>query len=86
MGVYASLCVFTETKPVKIIHYMTTEQLESNLFTKYAAGLMEDDELNTLETWLKNNPQFKPALAIISQQVSAITPSKGAAKNTRFTP
>lgn len=51
---------------------MTKEQLESNTFTKYAAGLMKDDELRKLEDWLKKNPQFKPTLAIIKQQVSAM--------------
>lgn len=51
---------------------MTKEQLESNSFTKYAAGLMQDDELQKLEDWLKRNPQFKTTLAIIKQQVSAI--------------
>jgi hypothetical protein len=51
---------------------MTKEQLESNTFTKYAAGLMHDEELRKLEGWLKKNPQFKPTLAIIKQQVSAL--------------
>ncbi|MEY4465068.1 MAG: hypothetical protein RLZZ465_698 [Bacteroidota bacterium] len=51
---------------------MTKEQLESNTFTKYAAGLMQDEELKKLEDWLKKNPQFKPTLAIIKQQVSAM--------------
>lgn|GEM_PF-229744 len=51
---------------------MTKEQLESNIFTKYAAGLMQEDELKKLEDWLKKNPQFKPTLAIIKQQVSAM--------------
>ena len=51
---------------------MTKEQLESNTFTKYAAGLMKEEELRTLEEWLKKNPQFKPTLAIIKQQVSAM--------------
>jgi hypothetical protein len=51
---------------------MTKEQLESNTFTKYAAGLMQEDELKKLEDWLKKNPQFKPTLAIIKQQVSAM--------------
>jgi hypothetical protein len=51
---------------------MTKEQLESNTFTKYAAGLMQEEELKKLEEWLKKNPQFKPTLAIIKQQVSAM--------------
>ena len=51
---------------------MTKEQLESNTFTKYAAGLMKEEELRKLEEWLKKNPQFKPTLAIIKQQVSAM--------------
>ena len=53
---------------------MTKEQMESNIFTKYAAGLMHDEELRKLEEWLKKNPQFKPTLAIIKQQVSAMMP------------
>ena len=51
---------------------MTKEQLESNTFTKYAAGLMKEEELGKLEEWLKKIPQFKPTLAIIKQQVSAM--------------
>lgn len=62
---------YTHTLTGKI---MTKEQLESNTFTKYAAGLMQDEELRKLEEWLKKNPQFKPTLAIIKQQVSAMMP------------
>ena len=62
---------YTHTLTGKIL---TKEQLESNTFTKYAAGLMHDEELRKLEDWLKKNPQFKPTLAIIKQQVSAMMP------------
>lgn len=48
------------------------EQLESNLLTKYAAGLMNSDELNTLEDWLKKNPQYRSTLAVIKQRVDAM--------------
>ncbi|MFN5890789.1 MAG: hypothetical protein ACK448_10360 [Bacteroidota bacterium] len=48
------------------------EQLESNLLTKYAAGLMSADELKKLEEWLKKNPQYMPTLAVIQKQVSAM--------------
>ncbi len=48
------------------------EQLESNLLTKYAAGLMTPEELRKLEEWLKKNPQYVPTLAIIQKQVSAM--------------
>ena len=51
---------------------MTKEQLESNTFTKYAAGLMQEEELRKLEEWLKKNPQLKPTLTIIKQQESAM--------------
>jgi hypothetical protein len=54
---------------------MTKEQLESNTFTKYAAGLMHDEELRKLEEWLKKNPQFKPTFDLqtfhLPLQVSA---------------
>ncbi len=49
------------------------EQLESNVLTKYAAGLMEADELRILEDWLKQNPQFMNTLAFVQQQVKAMT-------------
>ena len=49
------------------------EQLESNILTKYAAGLMEADELRKLEDWLKQNPQFKTTLALIQQNVRAMS-------------
>jgi hypothetical protein len=42
---------------------MTKEQLESNTFTKYAAGLMQDEELRKLEEWLKKKimqPSLSP--------------------------
>jgi hypothetical protein len=48
------------------------EQLESNAFTKYAAGLMDKEELTKLENWLKENPQFMNTLAFIQQQVNAM--------------
>ena len=48
------------------------EQLESNILTKYAAGLMEAEELRKLEDWLKQNPQFKTTLALIQQNVIAM--------------
>ncbi len=48
------------------------EQLESNVLTKYAAGLMEADELRILEDWLKQNPQFMNTLAFVQQQVKAM--------------
>lgn len=49
------------------------EQLESNILTKYAAGLMEAEELSKLEDWLKQNPQFRTTLALIQQNVMAMT-------------
>ncbi len=48
------------------------EQLESNALTKYAAGLMEADELQILEEWLRENPQYLNTLALIQQQVRAM--------------
>jgi anti-sigma-K factor RskA len=48
------------------------EQLESNILTKYAAGLMEAEELRKLEDWLKQNPQFRTTLALIQQNVRAM--------------
>ena len=48
------------------------EQLESNAFTKYAAGLMDKEELIKLENWLKENPQFMNTLAFIQQQVKSM--------------
>lgn len=48
------------------------EQLESNAFTKYAAGLMDKEELTKLENWLKENPQFMNTLAFIQQQVNSM--------------
>jgi len=47
--------------------------LESNILTKYAAGLMEAEELRKLEEWLKQNPQFRTTLALITQNVQAMT-------------
>lgn len=49
------------------------EQLESNALTKYAAGLMEAEELRILEEWLKENPQYLNTLALIQQQVRAMS-------------
>lgn len=49
------------------------EQLESNILTKYAAGLMEAEELRKLEDWLKQNPQFRTTLALIQQNVQAMS-------------
>jgi len=43
------------------------EQLESNLITKYAAGLMSNDELKHVEEWSKKNPQYNVTVAIIKQ-------------------
>ena len=48
------------------------EQLESNILTKHAAGLMEAEELRKLEDWLKQNPQFRTTLALIQQNVRAM--------------
>lgn len=48
------------------------EQLESNLLTKYAAGLMSNEELRNLEEWLRNNPQYRMTLAVIKQRVDAM--------------
>lgn len=48
------------------------EQLESNLITKYAAGLMSREEIKYLEEWLKKNPQYNVTVAIIKQQVDAL--------------
>lgn len=73
MGVKKSFGVYRPDHPFpEKGKLMTKEQLESNTFTKYAAGLMQDEELKKLEDWLKKNPQFKPTLAIIKQQVSAM--------------
>jgi anti-sigma factor RsiW len=49
------------------------EQLESNVITKYAAGLMEHDERTQWEKWLQENPQFSITVAIIQQQVQAMS-------------
>lgn len=48
------------------------EQLEANLLTKYAAGLMNNEELRNLEDWLRSNPQYKMTLALIKQRVDAM--------------
>jgi anti-sigma factor RsiW len=48
------------------------EQLESNLITKYAAGLMSNEEMKHLEEWLKRNPQYNVTVAIIKQRVDAM--------------
>ncbi|MBS3913225.1 MAG: hypothetical protein KG003_01910 [Bacteroidetes bacterium] len=48
------------------------EQLESNLLTKYAAGLMTSEELRNLEDWLRKNPQYRMTLAVIKQRVDAM--------------
>ncbi len=48
------------------------EQLESNLLTKYAAGLTTSEELRSIEEWLKKNPQFRMTLAVIKQNVDAM--------------
>jgi hypothetical protein len=48
------------------------EQLESNLITKYAAGLMTGEEIRALEEWLKKNPQFSVTVAVIKQRVDAL--------------
>ncbi len=49
------------------------EQLESNLITKYAAGLMELEEQTQWEKWLQENPQFSTTVALIQQQVQAMS-------------
>ena len=48
------------------------EQLESNLITKFAAGLMERDEEKIMQEWLQQNPQFVSTVALIQQQVEAM--------------
>jgi anti-sigma factor RsiW len=48
------------------------EQLESNVITKYAAGLMSGEELRALEDWLKKNPQYSVTVALIKQRVDAL--------------
>lgn len=48
------------------------EELEANLITKYAAGLMTTDESKSLEDWLKTNPQFRMTVAVIKQRVDAM--------------
>jgi hypothetical protein len=53
------------------------EPLESNLLTKYAAGLMSRDEIKHLEEWLKKNPQYNMTVAIIKQQVDALVNTAG---------
>lgn len=55
------------------------EQLESNLITKYAAGLMSSEEMKHLEEWLKKNPQYNVTVAIIKQQVDALVNAVGRA-------
>ncbi len=49
------------------------EQLESNVITKYAAGLMGHDEQTQVEKWLQDNPQFSQTVAFIQQQVQAMS-------------
>lgn len=56
------------------------EQLEANLLTKYAAGLMNPDELKSLEDWLKKNPQYRMTLAVIKQRVDAMVHNVAAAR------
>jgi anti-sigma factor RsiW len=53
------------------------EQLESNLITKYAAGLMSSEEMIHLEEWLRKNPQYNITVAIIKQQVDALVNAAG---------
>jgi anti-sigma factor RsiW len=53
------------------------EQLEANLITKYAAGLMSHEEMKHLEDWLKKNPQYNVTVAIIKQQVDALVSAAG---------
>ncbi|MFN5218461.1 MAG: hypothetical protein ACK5CL_06830 [Sphingomonadales bacterium] len=53
------------------------EQLESNLITKYAAGLMSSEEMKHLEEWLRKNPQYNITVAIIKQQVDALVNAAG---------
>ena len=53
------------------------EQLESNLITKYAAGLMSSEEMKHLEEWLRKNPQYNITVAIIKQQVEALVNAAG---------
>lgn len=55
------------------------EQLESNLITKYAAGLMSSEEMKHLEEWLKKNPQYNVTVSIIKQQVDALVNAVGRA-------
>jgi GrpB-like predicted nucleotidyltransferase (UPF0157 family) len=57
------------------------EQLESNILTKYAAGLMTSEELRSLEDWLRKNPQYQITLAVIKQRVDAM---KGALSQNRW--
>lgn len=55
------------------------EQLESNLITKYAAGLMSSEEMKYLEDWLRKNPQYRTTVALIKQRVDAmvsLTPAR----------
>ena len=53
------------------------EQLESNLITKYAAGLMSSEEMKHLEEWLKKNPQYNMTVALIKQQDDAMVNAIG---------
>ncbi|MBL7811911.1 MAG: hypothetical protein JNL57_06770 [Bacteroidetes bacterium] len=53
------------------------EQLESNLITKYAAGLMNRDEASRLEEWLRKNPQYRMTVALIKQRVDAMVVAEG---------
>jgi GrpB-like predicted nucleotidyltransferase (UPF0157 family) len=48
------------------------EQLEANVITKYAAGLMNMEEASRMEDWLRKNPQFRMTVALIKQRVDAL--------------
>ncbi len=43
------------------------EQLSANLFTKYIAGLCNNEEENYLKNWLKNNPSNQFFLGFVQQ-------------------
>lgn len=65
MGVEGDFGVLKVIPPMK-------EHLESNLITKYAAGLMNSDETKNMEDWLKKNPQYMMTVAMIKQRVDAL--------------
>lgn len=79
MGGTPDLCVYT------LVDTQTKmkEQLESNLITKFAAGLLEHEEEQFMQEWLQENPQFVSTVALIQQQVEAMNPEPVLISNHR---